>query len=67
MITLGIIIVALSIFEIAQMRKKKLKKEIVIYICLAIISFTLGAFYISKPLSKSISRYALDLLERNNQ
>lgn len=49
MITLILVVSALSIVEIRAMWNKKLKKEILVFSVLAVIALLLGGFYLSDP------------------
>lgn len=54
MIKFGLFLLALSVFEIYQMKKNKNIKEIAIYIGLAMIAGIVGLYYISDPYGNSL-------------
>ena len=54
MIALTILLIFISIYEIRNMLENNQKKEIVIFVCLTIIIWIVGIFYISDPFRPSI-------------
>lgn len=62
MILLSIIVVVVSIFEIMILLKKKLKKELILYLCMAAITLAFGYFYLSNPYRSSFTNVILNLL-----
>lgn len=53
------LIAIINFFEIKSMWKKKLKKEMVIFICFSLFTVLISYFYMVKPLKESFSHYTL--------
>ncbi|HPD01134.1 MAG TPA: hypothetical protein PLA01_07280 [Acetivibrio sp.] len=62
MIKLVIFVVILSFIEIKSMVKKQQKKEIFVYLGLAVISLALGLLYLSNPYRTSLAQHMLRLI-----
>lgn len=62
MIYLGILIFIVSVFEIRLMAKRKQNREIVIFIIISILTFSLGYYYFSHPYEKSFAQRILSIL-----
>lgn len=65
MLELGIFILTLIIMSIAEIRsmlKAKLKKEIVPYLILFLLSVALGFYYLTNPSRESFSSTLINLL-----
>lgn len=65
MLTLFILVAILCIFDIYGMYKKGQKKEMAVYICMAIIALIFGYFYTSNSYTISFSQIIMDLLGIN--
>ena len=55
MILFTTLIIFLIIFEVKSMLRNKLKRELKVFILLALITFASGYYYISNPYGKSIA------------
>lgn len=62
MIYLMITIVILSIWDIKEMKKKKQKNEIYVYLLFMLMVGALGIFYFSNPRRDSFSEILLSLI-----
>lgn len=62
MAVFSIVVVVLSAFEIWFMVKKKQKKEIIVYVFLAIFTLALGIYYFSNPYRESLVQRILNIL-----
>lgn len=62
MIYLIALVILISFFEIRRMVVKQQKKEIVIFLILAVISLALGYFYLLDPYRTSLAQHMLKLV-----
>ncbi len=62
---LTVLVVAVSAFEIVGMAKRKLTKEIIIYIIMALLTLAIGYYYILVPYGKSVIYYVFSLFGIN--
>lgn len=65
MISFIVFIVALSIFEVRSMLKKNLKRELVIFHIIALITLSYGILYFSNPFKDSFAKTILDIINPN--
>lgn len=56
---LTILVLGISAYEITGMARRRQKKEIVLFIVIALLSLALGYFYISNPYMESLADYIL--------
>jgi multisubunit Na+/H+ antiporter MnhB subunit len=61
-IYLIILVIILSFIEIKRMEEKQQKKEIVVYLGLAVIGLALGFLYLSNPYRTSLAQHILSLI-----
>lgn len=64
MLPLIILVLAVSIFEIRGMVKRKQKKEIVVFAVIAVLTLGLGFFYTGNPYGESLAQRLLRLIGR---
>lgn len=63
MIGLAIFVIIISIIEINSMAKKHLRREIVVYICLAFATLIFDWFFFSYPNKQSIAEIIMNFLK----
>lgn len=61
MISLIVIVLGVGIFEVWNMLKKNLKKEAVVWICMAVVTVAFGIYYLSNPFGDSLCYMLLNL------
>ncbi len=64
MTLLTVLIFMVSAFEIWSMIKKKQYREMAVVIAIAILSLSLGFFYLSDPYRESLAQLILSLLRK---
>lgn len=65
MIVLIIVLISISIFEIADLKKNNYKKEIYVFLALVVIAFAAGSVYLLNLYTDSFSGAMLKLFELN--
>ncbi|MCG8483562.1 MAG: hypothetical protein MJA31_09665 [Clostridia bacterium] len=63
MIAFIIFIVLLSIIEVYTMKKNQLKRELILYSVIALITLVYGIIYFSNPYQYSFSKVIIDILK----
>ncbi len=62
MIYLAILIFIVSVFEIRLMVKRKQNREIIVFIVISVLTFSLGYYYFSHPYEESFAQRILSIL-----
>lgn len=64
MIFLTILVFVVSALEIRTMIKRKQKKEVIVFCVIAVLSLSLGYFYLSNQYQESLTQRILSLFEK---
>ncbi len=57
-----VLVLLVSVLELIYMKKRKEKKEIVVYLLFATMTLALGIFYLSNPYRNSLVYFMLKML-----